>query len=105
MDYDYDDFKGRGSVLTWYKELQFEMEVNKFNNSILELKYAKLCFQIRRNHTTNEISSEIRLYNPGNQNDYVVKVHPNNGYTQLTAREVKITFPSRLPVTHCCRLD
>lgn len=27
VDYDYDDFKGRGSVLTWYKQLQFEMQV------------------------------------------------------------------------------
>ncbi|KAG4072469.1 hypothetical protein HA402_004401 [Bradysia odoriphaga] len=79
VDYEYDDFKRRGSVLTWYKQLQFEMK-------------------IERNHTTNELNPTIRLYNTGSQNDYVVKVDPNNGYTQLTAKEIKRSIPFRQPI-------
>ncbi|KAJ6649861.1 hypothetical protein Bhyg_05102 [Pseudolycoriella hygida] len=79
VDYEYSDFKGRGSLLTWFKQLQFQM-------------------QIRRNHTTSEVSSEITLYNTGSQNDYIVKVDPNNGFTQLTAREIKRTIAFREPI-------
>jgi len=79
VDYEYENFKGRGTVLIWFKQLQFDMSIT-------------------RNHTTNDITSEIRYLSIGNQYDIVVKLYPNNGYTQLTAREIKQSGTYREPI-------
>lgn len=56
VDYDYDDFKGRGSLLTWYKQLQFEMEVIDLNNSFFELTLLKILFL-----RSDEITQQMKL--------------------------------------------
>lgn len=30
VDYDYEDYKGRGTLLLWFKEIQYELNVTNF---------------------------------------------------------------------------
>lgn len=69
IDYDLKDYTGKGNFLLWNKEINFDLD-------------------IIRPHNSKQIQAEIS-FSGTRPNDLIAEVYPDNGYTQLLAKEVR----------------
>lgn len=69
VDYDLAGYREHGTFMLYIPEILFNMYIGK-------------------DHQSQVISGSISFLTTGNQNVMITTVHPNNGYTQMVAREV-----------------
>lgn len=73
-----------------FYDLQYQLsEYNATGNLVLWLPDTLFDLTIRKNLTSQRVTGTLAFLTTGNQNLMRVQTHPNNAYSQLTARELK----------------
>lgn len=83
-----------------FYDLQYQLsEYNATGNLVLWLPDTLFDLTIRKNLTSQRVTGTLAFLTTGNQNLMRVQTHPNNAYSQLTARELKQVASFRQSIT------